>query len=346
MISRKVRRITVGIVSSILFVVILLSGIITWRGHTPDGQIDFRFSAIMLMHTYNPFAVKGDFSEVRRQEEADGVLAKGKVHPVAEVKDFSILSQNGNIPARIYHPKPGTVLPVIVFYHGGGWVFGSLNSHDVICRNMALEVPAVVVAVGYRLAPEHPFPAATDDTWAALLWVKQHASDIGADPNRIAVMGDSSGGNLSAVVAQRARGVVPLSCQILLYPVTDLSRTNAESYQKFDKGFFLSKDIMTKFIELYTPRREDRLLPLVSPLREKNLAGLTPAYVISATFDVLRDDGEEYAKKMRDAGVDVRLDRAPGMIHGFMVMGGIVPHADEYITKCAHYAAEKFGARK
>lgn len=346
MVLKNAYKIVSGFVFALGIIIISCALVVIIRGHTPDGQIDFRLSALLLTQTYDPFAGTGDDTDKRWKEEITNLPLKGKIQPVAKVTDVLIPSTNGGVPVRIFNPKTGMRLPVIVFYHGGGWVFGSLTSHEVICRNMALEVPAVVVAVDYRLAPKYPFPAATDDSWLALSWVYEHAGEIGADSSRIAVMGDSAGGNLSAVMAQLARGKIPLSCQILVYPATDLYRPDTESYKKFDTGYFLSNSVLTTMKDMYAPRMEDRMLSRISPLRENDLRSLAPAYIITATFDALRDDGEDYAVKMRDAGVDVRLERAPGMIHGFLVMGGYVPEANVYISKCADYCAERFSVSK
>jgi acetyl esterase len=198
-------------------------------------------------------------------------------------------------------------------------------------------------AVNYRLAPEHPFPAAADDAYAALQWAAAHGPGHGFDSERLAVCGDSAGGNLAAVAAQRARGRIGLRAQILLYPVTDLSSTDTESYRLFSEGYFLNRDVMRKFIELYTPEPARRRDPAASPLLAADFSGLAPALVLTAAFDVLRDEGEAYAARLKEDGVDVEQHRAAGMLHGFMTMDGIIPGTADWHRVVCRYAAKKLG---
>lgn len=239
--------------------------------------------------------------------------------PIGKVEDRTIPGPAGEIPVRIYTPVAagGDALPVLVYYHGGGWVIGDLETHDAICRSLANESGCKVVAVDYRLAPEHRFPAAAEDALAAVQWVEANAAEIGVDANRIAVAGDSAGGNLAAVVSQLAKaGKGPhIAFQMLIYPVTD-TNIDTGSYQSFGVGHFLERDSMIWFFDHYLAGA-DRADPRVAPLKAASLAGLPPAYVVTAGFDVLRDEGRAYAEALQAAGVPVEYINYDGMVHGF-----------------------------
>ncbi|PWW02411.1 acetyl esterase [Paenibacillus cellulosilyticus] len=229
----------------------------------------------------------------------------------------------GSIPVRIYTPRSEALLPVIVYYHGGGWMVGNLDAADVLCRRLANGVNSIVVSVDYRLAPEHKFPAATEDCYAALVWVSEHAAALGADADRIAVGGDSSGGNLAAVVSLMARdkGFPSVKFQLLFNPVTHYS-FDTDSYIENAEGYGLTTNTMRWFWNHYLVKETDGQNPYASPLLAPDLSGLPPALVITAEFDPLRDDGEAYAEKLKAAGVPVEAKRYAGMVHGFMLQTG------------------------
>jgi len=239
---------------------------------------------------------------------------------VARVEDRQIPSPDGAIPVRIYWPEAGsgTTLPAIVWYHGGGWVIGNLDGADYGARMLANAARVVVVSVDYRLAPESKFPAAANDAYAAFEWVAEHAAEIGVDAARIAVGGDSAGGNLAAVVANKARkgGGPQVAFQALVYPVTNHSY-ETQSYSENGKGLLLTRASMEWFWGHYLRSEEDGKDPLASPLREAELTGVAPALVITAEYDPLRDEGEAYAERLREAGVKVDSKRYAGQIHGF-----------------------------
>jgi len=250
---------------------------------------------------------------------------------IGTVRNLAAEGPVGEIPLRLYRPAgvPDTApLPVYVYFHGGGWVIGDLESHDVLCRQLTAESGACVVAVDYRLAPEHKFPAAADDAWAATRWVVAHAAELGVDAGRLAVGGDSAGANLAAVVALMARdaGAPALALQVLIYPVTDVG-SESPSYADFADGYMLTRDSMRWFIAHYLGRKEDAKDWRVSPLRAPSLAGLPPALVITAGFDPLRDEGAAYATRLREAGVTVDYVSFGGMIHGFVGMGRVLDGA-------------------
>ena len=262
---------------------------------------------------------------------------------VAHVEDVRIPVGDGMIGARIYHPRPGAVLPGLVFYHGGGFVIGTLDTHDGLCRALARAADCAVVSVDYRLAPEHPFPTPVEDAYAAKQWVAANASDLGLDPGRIAVGGDSAGGNLAAVVAQlsAARGSAPLVHQLLFYPVTDCS-FDTSSYRDNAEGYFLTAEMMRWFWRQYVGELGRGLDPLASPLRAEISSDLAPATVVTAEYDPLRDEGEAYAARLREAGIPVTLRRFDGVIHGFASMLGVVDQADEAVRFGANALRKAF----
>ncbi len=248
------------------------------------------------------------------QQQRDGMRSRR----VMRVEDRTIPGPGGAIPIRIYTPPLPGALPALVYFHGGGFVIGDLDTSDFRCRLTTEWVGCVVVSVDYRMAPEHIFPAAAEDCYAATAWVAAHAAELRVDPARIAVGGDSAGGNLAAVVALMARdeGTPALMFQLLGYPVTDANFETA-SYRENAEGHGLSLAQMRWFWDLYVPDLEERSNPLAAPLRAESLAGLPPALVATAEFDPLRDEGEAYARRLAEAGVKVELRRYDGLIHGF-----------------------------
>jgi acetyl esterase len=248
---------------------------------------------------------------------------------MARVEDRTFAGPAGDVPVRIYRPTDDAgPQPVLVWFHGGGWVLGSIDGSDLTCRDLAAQAGVVVVSVGYRLAPEHPYPAGVDDCYAALVWVTADAGDLGVDPTRVAVGGESAGGNLAAVVAlaARDRGGPAVRFQLLVYPVTD-ALMSYPSIRANGQGYLLTDDAMKWFVELYLGERGDPKDPLVSPLYADDLSGLPPALVITAEFDPLRDEGEAYGTRLQQGRVAAKVSRYDGMIHGFFGLGAIVEAA-------------------
>ena len=250
--------------------------------------------------------------------------------PVASVEDRTVDGPGGKLALRIYRPDDMPDRPVTVFFHGGGFVICSLDTHDGMCRQICHRSGTVVVSVDYRMAPEHTFPAAPDDCLAALRWAAANAASFGGDPARIAVAGDSAGGNLAAVTALRARDGGPaIRAQLLIYPVTDHYSAGHVSYAGLGAGYGLLQETRTWCWDLYLPDPAHAAHPDASPLRSASLAGLPPAYVVTAGFDLLRDEGRAYARQLRRAGVAVDEAHYADMNHGFFAWVGLIDRSTE-----------------
>jgi acetyl esterase len=249
------------------------------------------------------------------------------------VAPLAIETPGGVIPARIYRPRrlreSNGLAPCLVFFHGGGWVIGDLDTHDVVCRKLADEGELIVISVDYRRAPEYKFPAAVDDAIAATAWIARHAKDLGIDAGHLIVGGDSAGGNLAAVVAISAReGNGPaIAGQVLVYPATDFAMTHP-SHREPETSILLTHTVIRWFRDHYLGHAADAEDWRASPARIKSLAGLPPAYVLTAGADPLRDEGEEYARRLEQAGVPVKYRTFPGQFHGFLTMGKLLDQAN------------------
>ncbi|MFI6937907.1 alpha/beta hydrolase fold domain-containing protein [Streptomyces sp. NPDC050418] len=303
----------------------------------PDGlSPEARFFADLMTASVPPLG-----REVTDAAEARRLLAanpKPDVPPleVGSVENRTIPGPEGapDLPVRIYLPDPREVTgprPTVVFFHGGGWTICDLDSHDATARALCRGAGAAVVSVDYRLAPEHPFPAAVDDASAAFAWATEHVAELGGDPEALVVCGDSAGGNIAAVTAHAARDRgLPLALQALIYPITDVSRPWA-SYDRYATGYFLTAASMHWFTRQYVAPGSDPADPRVSPLRGE-LAGLAPAHVVTAGCDPLADEGEAYARALDEAGVPVARSHFPRMFHGFF---GLAEHLDDARTALA-----------
>jgi acetyl esterase len=303
-----------------------------------DGQtLDSATQAMLRLRARMKYPAwhEQSFAEARASLRREALLAAGPAIPVAAVEELSVDGADGPLGARLYRPgDPGQPtrtwqtqderLPLLVFFHGGGFILGDLDSHDAVCRAFCRHGGMLVLAVDYRLAPEHPFPAGVDDAFAAFRWAVDNAERLGADPTRIAVGGDSAGGNFSAVVAQldAASDRPALALQVLLYPAVDFVDRTA-SRELFGRGFYLESGSMDWVEANYLPPAVqrgvdfDRADPKLSPVRAEDLRGVAPAIVVTAGFDPLRDEGEAYARRLSEAGVPVLARRIPDLIHGF-----------------------------
>jgi acetyl esterase len=279
-----------------------------------------------------------------RQAMAAMPGSTGPVEAVARVENRTLPGPSGEIPVRIYAPSERRDLPALVYFHGGGFVIGGLDTHDGTCRSLANAIGCAVVSVDYRLAPEHKFPAAPEDCYAAARWVAEKGgAELGIDPSRIAIGGDSAGGNLTAVVAlmARDRGGPSLRHQLLIYPVANHDFSTA-SYQENQQGYLLSREMMRWFWNHYLVKAEDGANPYASPLRAASFKGLPPAHVITAEFDPLRDEGEALAARFARDGVPTTQTRYAGMFHGFFSMSAMLDAGKRAVAEAAAAVKARF----
>ncbi|PAU88789.1 alpha/beta hydrolase [Pseudomonas sp. WN033] len=268
-----------------------------------------------------------------------GTLTAEQVVPVGSTEDITIPGGTSDVRARIYRPDHAKPVPTIVFFHGGGFVLGDLDTHDNMCREICRESDAVILSVEYRLAPEAPFPAAVADAIIATDWAFANLPELGGTDS-IGVAGDSAGGNLAAVIAQRsASHGVKLAGQFLIYPALDTLDANYLSRSENAKGYFLEMETMAWFVEKYAAEHKDLTDPMLAPIHAKSVAGVAPALIIAAEFDPLRDEALVYGEKLMENGVVTELVRADGMIHAFFDMGRWSPAAQQLITS----SCQRFG---
>jgi acetyl esterase len=287
-----------------------------------------RLSGAPLLQTLSPERARADL-------RAQAPAISGQLAEVAGVIDRALPTPTGSLPVRIYTPLGSGPFAGVVYLHGGGFVIGDLDTHDPLCRQIAARLGAVVCAVDYRLAPEHPFPAAAEDALAATRWFMARAATLGADPERLFVVGDSAGGTLATVtaIALRDQPTPRLRGQVLIYPITDHVDVGTDSYARFAEGYGLTRDGMRWFMRHYLSDPGDATDPRVCPLRAPNLRNLPPALVVTAEFDVLRDEGERYAQRLSEDGVDVTAERAHGLHHGFIRLFGILEEPGQWIDR-------------
>ncbi len=285
-------------------------------------------------HTLEPAQARAFYRDRRSVTQPEPPAVHG-------VRDLTAPGPHGDIPLRMYRPSAAAVLPVLVYYHGGGWVIGDLDTHDTLCRELALHSGCAVVAVDYRMGPEHRFPAAVDDCLAATRWLHAHAAELGLDAQRMAVGGDSAGGNLAAVVAialrdERLRnvGTAALRHQLLIYPATDMRRV-APSHTSNGEGYLLTRDTMTYFHDHYITDPAHDADWRASPLLHSDLKGLPPALVLTAGYDPLRDEGLQYSQALTQAGNTATHVCFERQIHGFITMGRVIDEANTAVHICA-----------
>ena len=343
---KKMNMVAICLVVFAVIAVVLYSWVTHLQKKT-QGTLDPRVALIvhfLASDTADSYNIAISADENRRLMAKSDSLSHGFAKKVASVGNVKIPYQDGMMSARVYTPKGTGPFPAIVFYHGGGWVVGTLDGYDNLCKALCNKTSAVVISVDYRLAPEHVFPAAVEDSYAALVYVSKNALLYNIDPSRIAVAGDSAGGNISAVVSQMARDRKGphIAYQVLVYPATDLAHVDSYTYDKYQNGFFLTRGDMRSYISLYIPNPRDRNNPYASPLLAKNFAGLPPALIITAEFDVLRADGEAYAKKLSEAGVSVKLSPYSGVFHGFVSVDSILKQSDMAVNEISSLLKSAF----
>jgi acetyl esterase len=313
---------------------------------SPVGSpLDPRVASFLASAAQAPPIYELSPNQARRAFARSAGDVVGPPDPIAAIFNCTIPCPSGQLPLRVYRAHgAGPRSPVFVYFHGGGWVIGDLDTHEVIGRSLAARAGCVAVSVDYRRAPEHRFPAAVEDAWSATEWVAENSDAIAVDPLRIAVGGDSAGGNLAAVVAIRARDRgISLAAQLLVYPVTD-SRRDSPSYGRFGDGYGLTRRAMAWYWSHYLGPDGDGDHPEASPLRADDVSGAAPAYVLTAEYDPLRDEGEAYAARLAAAGVPVTLRRFDGVHHGFWRMTALLPQATEALDDAASALRGAFAA--
>ena len=339
-----IKRIVVLLLGTLAVAIasVLILGVFWSR--TEHGPLDYKAAIALKLRA--AFAGEEVLTPGQMREEAISRARTLQGGPVAlaRVKEMKIPGPAGEIPIRVYWPEENGPLPALVFYHGGGWVIGNLDTSDSQCRMLSKKASVVVVSVDYRLAPEHPFPAAVDDSYAALVWVSRNADSLGVDASRIAVGGGSAGGNLTAAVAlmARDRGGPELAYQVMIYPATNLFDLTTPSHREFADGYGLTREHVEFFRDRYLPEVADRKSPYASPLLAESLEDLPPAIVITAGFDVLRDEGIAYAERLEAAGVPTLRAHYPSMIHGFVSMDRLFGEAEDAIDEAAAALSEAF----
>lgn len=295
--------------------------------------IDFLASRnLPSFHTLSPVEARAFYKDRRSATQPDP-------QPVAAVEELAVPGPAGNVPVRSYRPQgisADAVLPALVYYHGGGHTIGDLDTHDTLCRELCNQSGYAVFSVDYRLGPEHKFPAAVDDSFAALHWIATNAGRLSIDTGKLAVGGDSAGGNLAAVMSLLARdqGGPAIAFQLLIYPATDL-RFLTPSHKANGQGYLLTTEVIEYFTASYLNKDSDRLDWHASPALAKDHRGLPPALIVTAGYDPLRDEGKDYADLLRAAGNQVEYIDYPGQIHGFITMGKVIAQANEAVALCA-----------
>jgi len=313
---------------------------------TSSGRINTYFALnLQLDKILNPQSVNDEqIEKIRPYLNRESTKLSKEPIPFPNIKNITVEANSEKIPVRIYTPENGEKFPIIIYSHGGTWISGNLDTHDTVCRKLSQNTNAIVISVDYRLAPENPFPAGLNDVYNILQWTYKNAESINGDEKHIALVGDSAGGNLSAAVSLMARDKngPQISCQVLIYPSTNIYELNTQSWSYFANDFNISKDDMEKYISFYVPREEDRKNPYASPLLANDFNNLPSTLVITAEIDPLRDEGEAYANKLKENGIQVDVIRINGVTHGFITMDKITDKADEALNEISLYLQNKF----
>ena len=334
----------------ILFFIIYGSFMIKKLTTTSYGKLDTIFGVVTKIGDYfSPVSLKGkSIYEIREALHKGTTKWSSKPIPFSNIKNMNIITASNQVSLRVYTPDNGDNFPLIIYSHGGSFISGTVDDYEDVCRKLSKKSNAIVVSVNYRLAPENPFPAGLNDIYNVLQWVHKNAKSINADTSRICVAGDSAGGNLSAAVSQMSRDKSGphIISQVLIYPCTNIYELKTKSWSYFGMNYNFKKNNFEKFISLYAPRVEDRKSGYASPLLSKNFKGLPNTLIITAEFDPLRDEGEAYGSKLKEAGVDVISTRYKGVTHGFISMGKITKKSDEAINEISTYIKSQFNKKQ
>ncbi|MEQ8155379.1 MAG: alpha/beta hydrolase [Clostridiaceae bacterium] len=345
----------IKIVLAVAAIAVLAIGIIAFftmksniknsSSNTSEGELNIPVEMnLQLDKILNPESVKGkSLKEIREYLNSQFSKWSSEPIPFTNIKNTNIDATYGKIPVRIYTPEGGGSYPVIIYAHGGCWVSGSVDGYEGVCRKLSQKSKAIVISVGYRLAPDNPFPAAVTDVYNVLLWAGKNAKSINGNENKLIVAGDSAGGNIAAAVTQMARdknGPRPI-CQVLIYPAANIKDLNTPSWTYIQNKYIITRQNLEEYISMYVPKVEDRKNPYASPLLANNFANLSDALIITAEIDPLRDEGEAYGEKLKEAGVQVQVTRYNGVPHGFISMDKITDKAEEALNEIASYIQKK-----
>lgn len=333
-----------------VFLVILISFItfftVKYFTQTKYGRLNtYTALSLMLDKFFNPKSSKEQsIEEIRQNLNRDSSKLSKSPLPFSNIKNTIVQTNSQKIPIRIYTPEDGSNFPIIIYSHGGFWIAGTLDTHDSVCRKLSKNTNSVVISVDYSLAPENPFPSGLNDVYTVLQWAYTNAESINGDKKHIAIAGDSAGANLSAAVSliSRNKNGPKITCQILIYPSTNIYKLNSESWSYFANDFNISTEEMEKYISIYIPEKEDRKTPYASPLLADEFNGLPDTLVITAEIDPLRDEGEAYANKLSESGIKTKIIRIDGVTHGFITMDKATKKADETLTQISSYLKLEF----
>ena len=334
---------------TILILVICGSLIVRSLTTTRYGNLDRVFGVIWkTQQKINPISLKGkSINQIRVAIHKYTTTWSAKPIPFSNIKNMDINTASNQVSIRIYTPEKGNKLPLIIYSHGGGFVSGNIDDYDNVCRKLSKSSKAIVVSVDYSLAPENPYPAGVNDVYAVLQWVYENGESINGDSSRISLVGDSAGGNLSAVVSQMAidKAGPHIISQVLIYPTTNIYELNTESWKDFGIDYNITRENSEEFLSLYAPRIEDRKNENASPLLAKDFKGLPDTLIITAEFDPLRDEGENYGIKLKEAGVNVVSTRYTGVTHGFITMDKITKKSDKALNEISTYLMREFNKK-
>jgi acetyl esterase len=338
---KKILSVLLGVLAVAVAAILILG---YFWSRTEHGVLDYKTAIVLKLRDAFSGDPVLDAERLRREIRNRARWLQGSPVAVAKIEEMKIPGPGGEIPIRVYWPTQDGSLPVLVYYHGGGWVIGDLDTNDAVCRMFSKKASVAVVSVDYRLAPEHRFPAAVEDAYAALEWVFRNGEMLGVDPSRIALGGGSAGGNLTAAVALMARDRAGprLAYQVMFYPATNLFDLSTASHRDFADGYGLTAEHIEFFRDAYLPEAVDRKHPYASPLLAESLEGLPPAIVVTAGFDVLRDEGIAYAERLEAAGVPATHVHYPHMIHGFVTLDRLYAEAEDAIDQAAAGLSEAF----
>lgn len=302
----------------------------------PDGELDPRAVQFLTAIAAAGFPPLSELTPPLAREKNIVKAFSSNPVPVADIRNIFIDGPFGEIPLRIYTPEGEGPFPALVYLHGGGWVVGTLDDFDAVCTVLCKNSGYVVVSVGYQLSPEARFPVAIEEGYTALEWLAAEAGSLNADPGLLAVGGDSAGGNMAAVIAMMARDRKgpEVAFQLLICPATNLADTDTPSYRKFGFGIWVPGELMQWYTNHYLENKADIRNSYVSPLLADDLSGLPPAFIVIAEFDILKDEGEAYARRLSQSGAEVEMKVYPGQIHDFVIFGRVMPKAGEALADC------------